>query len=114
MGRLSPMVLWWTIIGILVGHYIFLGTQLGLCTWVAKEEAENLLKIQEKTGKPLDSSDFTVANPPCKDLADDFRNARNKAIEITLALLVPAGAHGVSVASEQRGRGTAPIDKPQD
>ena len=61
MGKLSPMVLWWTIIGILVGHYIFLGTQLGLCTWVAKEEAENLLKIQEKTGKRLDSSDFTVA-----------------------------------------------------
>ena len=114
MGRLSPMMLWWTIIGILVGHYIFLGTQLGLCTWVAKQEAENLLELQEKTGKPLEREDFTVSSPACKDLADDFRNARNKAIEITLALLVPAGANGVSGASERRDRGTAPIDKPQD
>lgn len=96
MKQLSPMILWWSIIGILVGHYIFLGTQLGLCTWVAREEAENLLERQRKEGGTLENSDFQITGrEPCKDLADDFRNARNKALEITLALLVPAGAHGV-------------------
>ena len=93
--RLSPVMLWWTIIGILVGHYLFLGTQLGLCTWLAKEEAENLLREQRKSSEKINSDDFKVTEPVCKDLADDFRNARNKALEITLALLVPAGAHGL-------------------
>ena len=90
---LRPGWLFIIIVGILLGHYVFLGVSLKLCYNVLEREAEILLdKIERSsTDQVLTKEDTVRGERVCGDIADQFRNARNKALEVILALLVPSG-----------------------
>ena len=87
---LNPNWLFATIVAILVSHLIFLYILLSLCFWGIRL---NFLAILEREG--VVTQQYMKQSRPneelglCRDLDDDFRNARNKAVEIILALLVP-------------------------
>ena len=87
----NPNWLFATIVGILMFHYVFLGASLSLCVWGIRL---NFLRLIEKeVPVTLERLNEDRASQElqglCKDIDDQFRNARNKAIEIILALLVP-------------------------
>ena len=93
---LNPGWLFLTIIAVLLGHYVFLGVSLRLCTNILARESEILLdkieRLPADTPFRLEEEFLQESRQKCGSLADQFRNARNKALEILLALLVPAGA----------------------
>ena len=88
----NPNWLFFTIVGILLFHYVFLGVSLSICIWGVRL---NFLKILETQTGPVTKNQLDQDRATrefeglCVDIDDQFRNARNKAIEIILALLVP-------------------------
>lgn len=90
---LRPSWLFMAIVAILLGHYVYLGVQLRLCFGVVEREANILLDKLSETDEDvaLLEEQFQQSGRVCQDLGDQFRNARNKAVEIILALLVPSG-----------------------
>lgn len=90
---LSPRWLFFTIIGVLLFHYVFLSILLGLCVWGIRL---NVLAILRRDGivtnERLAETPLNEELGLCQEIDDDFRNARNKSVEIILALLVPTSA----------------------
>jgi len=109
---LHPGWLFATIIGILVSHLVFLYILLSLCTWGVRL---NFLAILERDGvvtnKAFQSGPARDQLALCTDLDDDFRNARNKAIEIVLALLVPTSSVAGYYANRKKKDDTDPTSK---
>jgi len=109
---LHPGWLFATIIGILVSHLVFLYILLSLCTWGVRL---NFLAILERDGvvtsKAFESGPARDQLALCTDLDDDFRNARNKAIEIVLALLVPTSSVAGYYANRKKKDDTDPTSK---
>lgn len=107
-GGLSPAWLFVTIVAILIGHYIFLGVSLRLCTSVLEREVQIILDKREalptniNLPTPITPEELAQSRRVCEDLGDQFRNARNKSIEIILALLVPSGVVLGGVAATKR------------
>ena len=86
----NPNWLFFTIVGILLFHYVFLGVSLSICIWGIRLNFLRLLEVAPVTLERLHEDRASQElEGLCKDIDDQFRNARNKAIEIILALLVP-------------------------
>ena len=103
-GGLKPGWLFITIVAILLGHYIYLGIALSACYNILTEESEIKLEQARKAGLDpgIDRSDLPQSGRICNDIDQQFRNARNKALEIILALLVPSGVVGAAYAVQPR------------
>ena len=103
-GGLKPGWLFITIVAILLGHYIYLGIALSACYDILTKESEIKLEQARKAGLDpgIDRSDLPQSNRICDDIDQQFRNARNKALEIILALLVPSGVVGAAYAVQPR------------
>ena len=81
-----------TIVSILLFHYVFLGSVLVLCVWGIRQNFQKLITTYDRaiTDQELrESLPSKELGGFCIDIDDQWRNARNKAIEIILALLVP-------------------------
>ena len=103
-GGLKPGWLFITIVAILLGHYIYLGIALSACYNILTKESEIKLEQARKAGLDpgVDRSDLPQSGRICDDIDQQFRNARNKALEIILALLVPSGVVGAAYAVQPR------------
>ena len=103
-GGLKPGWLFITIVAILLGHNIDLGIALSACYNILTEESEIKLEQARKAGLDpgIDRSDLPQSGRICDDIDQQFRNARNKALEIILALLVPSGVVGAAYAVQPR------------
>jgi len=103
-GGLKPGWLFITIVAILLGHYIYLGIALSACYDIFTKESEIKLEQARKAGLDpgVDRSDLPQSGRICNDIDQQFRNARNKALEIILALLVPSGVVGAAYAVQPR------------
>ena len=86
----NPNWLFATIVVILLFHYVFLGVSLSICIWGIRLNFLRLLEVAPVTHKRFTEDRASQElEGLCEDIDDQFRNARNKAIEIILALLVP-------------------------
>ena len=87
----NPNWLFATIVGILLFHYVFLGVSLSVCIWGLRLNFLRLIETEAPVTLERLKEDRASLELQglCKDIDDQFRNARNKAIEIILALLVP-------------------------
>ena len=103
-GGLKPGWLFITIVAILLGHYIYLGIALSACYDILTKESEIKLEQARKAGLDpgIDRSDLPQSGRICNDIDQQFRNARNKALEIILALLVPSGVVGAAYVAQPR------------
>jgi hypothetical protein len=103
-GGLKPGWLFITIVAILLGHYIYLGIALSACYNILTKESEIKLEQARKAGLDpgIKRSDLPQSGRICDDIDQQFRNARNKALEIILALLVPSGVVGAAYAVQPR------------
>jgi len=103
-GGLKPGWLFITIVAILLGHYIYLGIALSACYNILTKESEIKLEQARKAGLDpgIEISDLPQSGRICDDIDQQFRNARNKALEIILALLVPSGVVGAAYAVQPR------------
>ena len=103
-GGLKPGWLFITIVAILLGHYIYLGIALSACYNILTKESEIKLEQARKAGLDpgIDRGDLPQSGRICDDIDQQFRNARNKALEIILALLVPSGVVGAAYAVQPR------------
>ena len=103
-GGLKPGWLFITIVAILLGHYIYLGIALSACYDILTKESEIKLEQARKAGLDpgVDRSDLPQSGRICNDIDHQFRNARNKALEIILALLVPSGVVGAAYVAQPR------------
>lgn len=103
-GGLKPGWLFITIVAILLGHYIYLGIALSACYDILTKESEIKLEQARKAGLDpgVDRSDLPQSGRICNDIDQQFRNARNKALEIILALLVPSGVVGAAYVAQPR------------
>ena len=103
-GGLKPGWLFITIVAILLGHYIYLGIALSACYGIITKESEIKLEQARKAGLDpgIDRGDLPQSNRICDDIDQQFRNARNKALEIILALLVPSGVVGAAYVAQPR------------
>jgi len=103
-GGLKPGWLFITIVAILLGHYIYLGVALSACYDILTKESEIKLEQARKAGLDpgVDRSDLPQSGRICNDIDQQFRNARNKALEIILALLVPSGVVGAAYVAQPR------------
>ena len=103
-GGLKPGWLFITIVAILLGHYIYLGIALSACYNILTKESEIKLEQARKAGLDpgVDRSDLPQSGRICNDIDQQFRNARNKALEIILALLVPSGVVGAAYVAQPR------------
>ena len=87
---IPPNWLFVTIVGILLFHYVFLGISLSICIWGIRLNFQKLLETGPVTLERLNNDRASrELEGLCKDIDDQWRNARNKSIEIILALLVP-------------------------
>jgi len=103
-GGLKPGWLFITIVAILLGHYIYLGIALSACYNILTKESEIKLEQARKAGLDpgIEISDLPQSGRICDDIDQQFRNARNKALEIILALLVPSGVVGAAYVAQPR------------
>ena len=103
-GGLKPGWLFITIVAILLGHYIYLGIALSACYDIFTKESEIKLEQARKAGLDpgIEISDLPQSGRICDDIDQQFRNARNKALEIILALLVPSGVVGAAYVAQPR------------
>jgi hypothetical protein len=113
-GGLNPAWLFVTIVTILLGHYVYLGTVLTVCYGVISKEADIYLRQKEAQGvnPSIRKDDLEKGQQLCADMDDQFRNARNKALEIILALLVPSGAVGAVYAAQPKKPPPPPPNPP--
>ena len=88
---LNPGWLFLTIIVVLLGPYVFLGVSLRVCTQVLSRETQILLdkieRLPADTPYRFSENLLNESKKTCSSLSDQFRNARNKALEILLGLV---------------------------
>ena len=107
----NPNWLFFTIVSILLAHYIFLGITLTVCVWGIRKNFLRLLSTGpvtiERLNKDLASKELGGL---CEDIDDQWRNSRNKAIEIILALLVPTSTVIGSYMLKKKKDDDQPLD----
>lgn len=105
--KIEPKLLFVTIVGILLFHYVFLGVQLGICTWAVRLNFLKLIEQGPVTAERIGKAPVGEQKL-CHDIDDDFRNARNKSLEIMLALLVPTVPAGAAIYDGMKSRKKKP------
>ena len=110
---MKPSWLFLTIVSILLFHYVFLGSVLILCVWGIRENFQKLIIMYDRAITDQELRESLPAKELggfCLDIDDQWRNARNKAIEIILALLVPTSTVVGNYYMKRKKEDITPLD----